>query len=102
MLKFKPGVKIAGVRPEIALAIHVADDIYGMNDIATCVVTSVTEGKHGFGSLHFSGAAFDLRVSNFKTWKQRHVVDELRKHLTDEFDVVLEKDHIHVEFQPKN
>ena len=49
------------------------------------------------GSLHYQGKAFDLR-----TW---HVIEEvakqLRTYLGKDYDVIVEKDHIHVEYDPK-
>lgn len=69
---------------------HLADDL---------VVTSICDGEHSRTSLHWSGCAADLRRWNIPD--PNSFVDWLREALTDEFDVVLEDDHIHMEFQPK-
>ena len=100
MLSFKEGVRITGVRPELVTAMYVCSTVYdefGHN----CVITSVCEGKHSRTSLHHSGAAFDLRTKPYLEERIKDIVREIRDALTEEFDVVLEKDHIHVEFQPK-
>jgi len=100
-LSFKPGVKIAGVRSEIAIAINVAASVYFAYGY-DCIVTSVVDGKHSRGSLHYSGGAMDLRtrhLPNLATVKS--ISHDIREGLTDEFDIILEKDHIHIEFQPK-
>jgi hypothetical protein len=67
---------------------------------AELVLTSVNDGKHMDGSLHYKGCAFDVR-----TWqisgREMQVVAELKTALGQDFDVVLEKDHIHIELDPE-
>ena len=57
--------------------------------------------KHGETSLHWSGHAVDLRSRCLALEQQRSVVDHLIAALGRHFDVVLEKDHIHIEYQPR-
>mgnify|MGYP001593379548 CR=1 FL=1 len=63
------------------------------------VITSANDGKHGDKTLHHKGLALDLR-----TWtlngREMQVAASLKKALGDDYDVVLEKDHIHVEYDP--
>jgi hypothetical protein len=66
-----------------------------------CVVTSVVDGKHSHGSLHYAGYAMDLRTRHLTPTDQSLIVSALKKALTDEFDIVLEENHIHIEYQPK-
>ena len=99
-MKFKKGVKIIGVKNEIMLAIMVANAIY-LKHGQDLVVTEITGGRHGNGSLHYAGQAFDLRTRFFSESEAKLVTDEIRDALTDEFDVILEKDHIHIEWQVK-
>ena len=92
-----PGVAIAGIRPELVLALGIADKIlegFGHK----LAVTSVMDGQHMHGSLHYVGAAGDLRLP---TSDPELIVVELRRALGVNYDVVLETDHIHIEFQPK-
>ena len=98
---FKKGVKINGIKPEAVLACLVIVSVltaqgFGAYDI---VITSGTEGKHSRTSLHYVGFAVDVR-SNEMDFPE-DAVDALKIALTDEFDVIQEKTHIHVEFQPK-
>ncbi len=95
-MTFKSGVQIRGIRPEIAVALSVASLL--RTDV---VCTSVTEGKHSRGSLHYVGAACDLRTRHLAPPELASFVRNLRGALTEEFDVVAESDHIHIEFQPK-
>ena len=108
VLRFKEGVSIRGLRDETVLAVVCAYSIfsdYGLD----CVVTSGVDGQHSWGSLHYRGDAFDLRIKHITDLEGKRdgskideIVEVLSDALTDDFDVVLEEDHIHVEFQPKH
>lgn len=100
-MKFKKSVKINGIKPEIVIAINVVAEVYKAHG-KELVVTSVTDGKHSSGSLHYIGHAFDARTFIFEAYELELVKKDIREALTDEFDVVLEEDHFHIEFQPKS
>lgn len=100
MIEIKEGVKVNGLRTEILLAIVLADRVYSDYGIS-CVLTEVTGGKHGRASLHYVGLAVDLRTRDMPSGIAEEIVQELKKALGSQYDVVLEKDHIHIEFQPK-
>ena len=96
----KSGVKAGGVQPEILLAIMEAREIY--RDLgADIIITSLTEGKHMPGSLHAPGKAVDLRTRHLAKADRGIAAQRLRVALGPEFDVVLEKTHIHVEWDVK-
>lgn len=101
MIKIKTGVNTSGVKTEIILAIQIANSIYSKHNV-DCVITELTGGTHSRGSLHYVGFAVDLRTRDFDN---SEIIDkvslELKESLGDQYDVVLEKDHIHIEFQPK-
>ena len=102
MLKIKPGKSIRGIRPEIVLAACIIDSIYANVAHVVCVITSCTGGTHGRGSLHYVGAAIDVRTSSLSPVESKaQIRDKIAEALGEEFDVVLEPTHIHVEFQPK-
>jgi hypothetical protein len=89
--------KIQGISPEIVLGLILVKsefEKYG----ADLVITSCTDGRHGKGSLHYCGKAVDIRLP--KTHAAEICVG-MRVLLGPDFDVVLEKDHIHMEFDPK-
>lgn len=99
MIAIKPGVRIAGLSNEALLAIMVARDVYAWyGQQERCVITSITDGDHKAGSLHHTGRAIDLRLP------AAHTVGDVVQVLTDRlgvsYDIVLEKDHIHVEYDP--
>lgn len=95
----KKGVKANGVRPEILLALLIADSVYIMLGFEL-VVTELTGGEHRVGSLHFVGLGADIRTRYFKDGG-KEAAKILRDKLGDEYDVVLHKTHIHIEYQPK-
>ena len=70
-------------------------------------ITSVMDGRHMPTSKHYEGNAFDLRTWNADSSGQmpqgekEYVAQELRKMLGSDYDVVVEKTHIHVEYDPK-
>lgn len=95
------GAKVAGLKPEIILAFVIAGQVY--SDIAgiEAELTEGTGGKHGRGSLHYVGLAADLGIKGLSKTGAAQVVMELRDRLGEAYDVLLEADHIHIEFQPK-
>lgn len=58
-------------------------------------VTSLRDGNHLAGSLHYDGLAFDVKGSSAATFVN------MREYLGPDWDIVFEKDHIHCEFDPK-
>lgn len=97
----KESVRLTGIKNELLLAIIIANDVYKSFEV-DFVITSVCDGKHiQSHSLHYSGNAFDIRIRNIPN---KQMIDdiflEIRKRLTKDFQAVLEKDYIHVEFQP--
>lgn len=97
MIKLKKGVRLHGLRPELLLAIIIAEGIYE-NANESLVITSVIDGKHMRASIHYVGGAVDFRLptSNEDRMRQRIAAD-----VGGDFDVVLEKTHLHIEWQPK-
>ena len=65
------------------------------------VLTSVMEGKHKTYSLHYVGFAQDSRTRDFPPDDLSAVAEDLREALGDEFEVILEGNHFHIEFQPQ-
>ncbi len=98
-VKIKKGVKSEGTQPEILSAIEKANKVY--SDLGSeLVITSLGEGKHKKGSLHPKGMAVDLRTRDLSKANQKAAVVRLKETLGSDYDVVLEKNHIHVEFDP--
>ena len=61
-------------------------------------VTSLREGNHSAGSLHYIGCAFDVRPPQknaAECWKELKIIFGSR------YDLVDEKNHWHIEYDPK-
>ena len=95
----KSGVDLRGLTPQMAIAYTIACQCYGQYD---CVITSASDGKHGPNSLHYKGQALDLRTRHLNGQGLQAVYHKLKESLGEQFDVVLESDHIHVEWDPKD
>lgn len=65
------------------------------------VITSARDGIHSVGSLHYYGRAVDLRDRYFADHIRPQVVQDLRVALGKDYQVILEGNHIHVEYDPK-
>ena len=65
-------------------------------------ITSANDGTHMKGSLHYKNRAFDVRTLNLiDADTAAEWVEALKLVLGKDYDVVLEHNHIHVEFDPK-
>lgn len=92
-------VKPVSLNSRLVEALFIADEMHRRETTKELVITSLNDGRHMKNSLHYSGKAADLR-----TW---HIDDvnlfaaELSQAIGKDFDVVVESDHIHLEYDPK-
>lgn len=112
-----PNVDIRKASPQILLAMNVMDSIIRTQLTCELVVTSCGDGKHGEGSKHYPDKvtgwvnAFDARIRDYDgvdvditekdIFYAEKIVAEMKKRLDTQYDIVLESNHIHVEFDPK-
>lgn len=96
----KRGVSPRGIRTQILLALFIADQVYRDFGLEM-IMTSGSEGKHGYGSLHYVGLGCDVDAVGVTDSQQRDIAAEIKKRLGEEYDVVSEATHIHIEYQPK-
>ena len=99
-MRLKQGSKWGRISPEIILAVMVARDVFGDYGYEL-VLTEGTGGGHMEGSLHYFGQAVDIRTRHVIEDKWRPMVNDIRSRLTTDYDVVLEPDHLHIEYDPK-
>lgn len=92
----KHGVRFSGIKPCTVLAICLCEQVF-RDAGQRFTITSVCEGKHSKGSFHYSGFAFDIRIFDLRGVTPYTIASRLKEALGDEFDVVCEQDHIHVE-----
>lgn len=108
-MQLKPGVKIAGIRPEMVLAALIVETVLRRfadpklnpdSFSALCVITSALDSKHSAKSFHYEGRALDFRTREIPAELRKDFAEAVHAALGDEFDVVLESDHLHVELDP--
>lgn len=98
----KSSVTAANVQPPIYYALGIAEMVYRYNGLKL-VVTSLTDGQHMKESLHYKGLAADIRTRDIPADLLRAVHGSLSSVLSPMgFDVILEKDHIHIEWDSKH
>ncbi len=91
-------VKIQGISTELLFALIVADQVYKETG-QELVITSLNDGKHSVTSLHYSGNAGDVRI--YRDGKDQQRRDMIKERLGIDYDVILEGNHIHIEYQPR-
>lgn len=99
-MKLKPGVTLRGVLPEMILGLIIVDSVMWRQFNVDPVITSITDGKHKSGSMHYLGRGADMRIWGIED-KLESVVPALKYALGENYDVVQEKDHIHLEYDPE-
>lgn len=97
-MQIKKGVRLQGLKPEMVVAIMVANGVF-REKAEVMRLTSVTDGAHMAGSLHHVGLAVDIGLPRFNAVEP--IMASLKELLGAEFDIVLEPSHIHMEYDPK-
>lgn len=100
MINKDDSVNTLGLHYKMRPVFIYADEIW--KDLGeTCVCTSAIDGKHSKYSLHYFGCAVDFRTRYFTEMQKLTAERYLKEKLGKDYDVVLEKDHMHVEYDPK-
>jgi hypothetical protein len=99
-MKLKPGVNPLGIRPELLVGLMAAAAVYTRHGF-DLTITSLVDGTHSQQSLHYAGQAADLRIWGINPVLLAQMVREINDALGADYDVILERDHIHLEYQPK-
>jgi len=106
-MKFKDGVSVDGITKECISGMFVAEEVIKLYYNREMVITSVTDGKHKEGSKHYEGNAFDIRTwtsrtsgKQMSTGAKRHLAYLIGLSLGDDWDLVAEPTHLHIEYDP--
>jgi hypothetical protein len=103
-MKLKWGVRVHGVRPEILIAILVADTGWKHLTRNEVTVTEISGGTHSDTSDHYWGGAVDFRTNNLSRAKKEMVKLWMTRQLGPDYLVLLEEDpepHMHVSWRPR-
>jgi len=98
-VKLKLGVRLP---PSIAIPIAHTIIVEVFRELESdCVITSGREGVHKRSSEHYNDRALDYRIWGVVTRLRHALVERISHRLGNDFDVVLEDNHLHIEFDPK-
>lgn len=98
-MKIKSGVELTDMHPS---TIKMDDAVeQAMREVTEPVITSGRDGRHSPKSLHYEGKAKDYRTRYLARTSQITFRNRVKEILGRDYDVVLESDHLHVEFDPK-
>ena len=92
---FSPSLPMLWALPWVVQAY----EIY--TELQTVVVTSGNDGEHRNDSLHYEDDALDFRVWGTDREQRASILEYLRHMLGDQYDILDEDDHIHIEWDPK-
>ena len=97
LLKFIPTVVISKQAVIAAAAVN-AKTVLGLP--SNTLVTSGNDSVHMEGSLHYQDRALDFRTRDLTRDEVTQWAGEIERRLGPDYDVVIESDHLHVEYQP--
>ncbi|MGH8652375.1 MAG: hypothetical protein ACREYE_09465 [Gammaproteobacteria bacterium] len=96
------GLRSRFINPGYIWAIGFPIIVAAYNDLEyECVLTEGCGGTHSTRSRHYDGLALDLRTNHMKADHRVELAMNLTTALGPEFQVILETDHLHVEYDPK-
>jgi uncharacterized protein RhaS with RHS repeats len=103
------GADISNVSYRLKMAFPIIDAAVKRNSsLSEGVVTSGTDGKHKDNSLHYSGYAVDVRGNTVSDSQMQDIANDIQEMLGDDYQVIPEyfpgnpaRDHIHIEYDPK-
>ena len=101
MKKKNKDVNIIGLNKEIRLVFEKIEKVRKLYNGADyeVTVTSGRDGIHMKNSRHYTGDAIDIRSTDMKL--PEYTTRKIGEELGNNFDVLFENDHIHIEYDPK-
>ena len=97
----KDGVTVSDLNPDIVQIIPEVSRIHSKYTNKTLVITSGTDGVHGYNSRHYEGFAIDIRTNHLNDEDVLSLSDDITEALGNDFYVLLEdyresNEHIHI------
>ncbi len=109
-MRFKSGVVLRAMHWRIDHQLmngSTLDRVFHRHSGRDCMVTGGRDGKHrGWsyidGSGHYSGEAIDCRTRNLSRKKKLAIAADLRDELGDDWFILIEPTHLHVEIDEEH
>ncbi len=98
-LLFAP-VSTAYARPCLHVEMITAIAVVAAEMGGGATITSTCFGEHKVGSKHYEGYAVDFRIRHIPKQRRPALAEAVSEALGDDYDVVLELTHLHVEWDP--
>jgi hypothetical protein len=99
MLHVKEDVKLYGLQPEALWAIDRVEEVFNHNG-RHCTITSARGDSHSSHSHHYKGLAVDFRTRHLSETEKQKITRDVIHVLGTDYDVVLESNHLHIEYDP--
>ena len=100
-MRLKAGVQWSRMDPSMEHAWDVLERVTREVCKRDGIITSARDGKHSGNSLHYDGKACDIRTRDLGHELTTKYAAALVTALGADYDVVVESDHIHLEYDPK-
>jgi len=97
MLRFSPGVQVQYFNSRLTIVLEYAS-VWGLRARTAVDVNAIDDKQHGAITLHGFSLAVDLDTDGDRLADLKSLHGFLARYLPLEYDVVLEGDHVHVEF----
>jgi hypothetical protein len=100
MVTCKKGVDYQALLPVCKVAANQLKSIF-LDFGYDMVLTSTTEGEHSARSLHYHGLAFDVRSRTIRDDDLQPLIKRIQQRLSvldKRFQLVIEGNHFHIEF----
>ena len=98
LLKIKGG---AVVSRQVIIAAAVVNAANSLGLSQDMLVTSGNDSRHMPGSKHYTDEALDFRTKTLTKTQRQALTDTVRRRLGRHYDVILESDHLHIEWDPE-
>jgi len=99
-VEIKPGACVIGLQAVMVRGCITIGTVYAAMGYR-CTLTSGVDGQHSPRSRHYLGLAADFRTRDILVGTRTALRDAIASRLGQDFDVILESDHLHVEWDPK-
>ena len=92
----KAGVDISRLERHTRRSLSVVAMIFS-EERELFIITSTYEGNHSERSLHYANQAYDVRLPDDSKLR---IFAKLKEQCGPDFDVVMERTHYHIEYDP--